>query len=101
MAEKQLWIGDAGVLVRRFLVATCTVSETLVHAQPCPSFLRPSCLLPAMLLCPRSFPGKNAGVVCRFLLRGIFLTQGSNPRLLHQQVDSLPLSHLGSHLHCQ
>ena len=32
--------------------------------------------------------------------RGIFLTQGSNPCLLHVlqwQVDSLPLSHLGSH----
>ena len=36
---------------------------------------------------------------CRFLLQGIFLTQGSNLhllRLLHWQVDSLPLSHLGS-----
>ena len=28
-----------------------------------------------------------------FLLHGIFLTQGSNPCLLHWQVDSLPLSH--------
>ena len=27
---------------------------------------------------------------------GIFLTQGLNPRLLHQQVDALPLSHQGS-----
>ena len=27
---------------------------------------------------------------------GIFLTQGSNPHLLHWQVDSLPLRHLGS-----
>ena len=36
---------------------------------------------------------------CCFLLQGIFLTQGSNPRilhLLHWQADSLPLSHLGS-----
>ena len=31
-----------------------------------------------------------------FLLQGIFLTQGSNQGLLHWQVDSLPLSHLGS-----
>ena len=29
---------------------------------------------------------------------GIFLTQGSNPCLLHWQVDSLPLSHQGSPL---
>ena len=33
---------------------------------------------------------------CHFLLQGIFLTQGSNPHLLHWQVDSLPLSHQGS-----
>ena len=42
---------------------------------------------------------KKTGVGCYFLLQGIFLTQGSNPRLLcllHWQVDSLPLSHLGN-----
>ena len=27
------------------------------------------------------FPGKNTGTGCQFLLQGIFLTQGSNPRL--------------------
>ena len=31
-----------------------------------------------------------------FLLQGIFPTQGSNPRLLHGQADSLLLSHQGS-----
>ena len=43
------------------------------------------------------FPGKNTGVGCHFLLQGIFLTQGSNPRLsclLHWQVDSSPLCYL-------
>ena len=43
--------------------------------------------------------GKNTGVGCRFLLQGIFPTQGSNVCLLcplHWQADSLPLSHLGS-----
>ena len=34
------------------------------------------------------FPGKNTGVGCHFLLQGIFLTQGLNPRPLHWQVDS-------------
>ena len=29
------------------------------------------------------FSNKNTGVGCHFLLQGIFLTQGSNPRLLH------------------
>ena len=33
-----------------------------------------------------------------FLLQGISPTQGSNLHLLHWQVDSLPLSHLGSPL---
>ena len=33
---------------------------------------------------------------CHAPLQGIFPTQGTNPRLLHWQVDFLPLSHLGS-----
>ena len=47
------------------------------------------------LLCLWDFSGKNLGVDCHFLLQGIFLTQGSNTHL-HWQVDSLPLSYLGS-----
>ena len=49
------------------------------------------------LLCPWDFSGKNIGVGCHFLLQGIFLTQGSNPSLLHLlnwQVGSLPVSHM-------
>ena len=34
-------------------------------------------------LCPWDFPDKNTGVSCHFFLQGIFLTQGSNPCLLH------------------
>ena len=45
---------------------------------------------------PWDFSGKNTRVDCHFLLQGIFLTQGSNQSLLHWQVNSLPLSHLGS-----
>ena len=50
-------------------------------------------------LWPWNFPGENTGVGCYFPLQGIFLTQGSNQHLLcllHWQVDSLPLCHLGS-----
>ena len=36
----------------------------------------------ARLLCPWDSPGKNTGMDCCLLLQGIFLTQGSNPRLL-------------------
>ena len=46
------------------------------------------------------FSGKSTGMGCHFLLQGIVSTQGLNLsllRLLHwQEVDSLPLSHLGS-----
>ena len=53
---------------------------------------------PARLLCPWNSLGKNTGVGCHFLLQQIILTQGLNPHLfclLHWQVGSLPLSHLG------
>ena len=43
----------------------------------------------------RIIPGENTGVGCHFLLQGIFLTQGSNPHLLHflhWQMDPLPLA---------
>ena len=45
-------------------------------------------------------PGKNTGVGCHALLQGIFLTQESNPHLLHWQANSLPLSHRGSPKFC-
>ena len=41
-------------------------------------------------------PGKNTGLGCHVLLQGIFPTQELNPSLLHLQVYSLPLHHLGS-----
>ena len=44
----------------------------------------------AMLLCPWDFPVKNPGVGCHFLLQGIFLSQGLNPRILHHRQDSIP-----------
>ena len=38
------------------------------------------------------FPCKNTRVGCHFLLQGIFLTQGSNPHLLHWRRILYPLS---------
>ena len=69
------------------------------HALRCPvlsNSLWPRGLWPTRILCPWDFSGKNTGVGCPFLLQGIFLTQGLNPRALFWQVDSLPRSHLGS-----
>ena len=65
-------------------------------AKSCPTLLQPQGQQPAMLLCPWDFPGKNTGGGCHLLLQLIFLTQGSNPRLLHWQADSSPLRHQGS-----
>ena len=45
--------------------------------------LQPHKLEPTRLLCPGDSPGKNTGVDCHSLLQRIFLTQGSNPGLLH------------------
>ena len=53
-------------------VCVCAQSDSL---SPCE-------LQPTRILCPRDFPGKNTRVSCHFLLQGVFLTQGSNPRLL-------------------
>ena len=56
--------------------------------------VRPHRRRPTRLPHPWDSPGKNTGVGCHFLLQGIFLTQGSNPRLLcllHWQMGSLPL----------
>ena len=53
----------------------------------------------ATRLLSMGFPRQGQWVRCHFLLQGIFSTQRSNLCLLctlHQQVDSLPLRHLGS-----
>ena len=45
-----------------------------------------------------NFPGNNTGVCCHFFLQQIFLTQGLILHLLYWEVNSLPLSYLGSPL---
>ena len=57
-------------------------------AQLCPALVTVAC---QALLSRGVFLVKNTGAGCHFLLRGIFLTQGSNLRLLsllHLQADS-------------
>ena len=58
--------------------------------------LRPHGLQSARLLCPGNSPGKNTRVGCYSLLQGIFLTQGSNPGLLHCRQIPYHLRHQGS-----
>ena len=68
----------------------------VVESLSCVQLLQPHKLYPARLLCPCDFPGKNTGVGCCFLLQGIFLTQGSNPGLLHCRQILYQLSYEGS-----
>ena len=57
---------------------------------------QPHGLLPTKLLCLWNSPGKNTGVSCCSLLHGVFLTQGSNPGLLHCRQILYHLSYEGS-----
>ena len=52
----------------------------------------------ARLLCPCNSPGKNTWVGSHSLLQGIFLTQGSNPGLLHRGQILLQSQPLGKPL---
>ena len=46
--------------------------------------------VPTRVFCPWNFPGKSIGVGCHFLLQGISLTLGIEPRSPALQADTLP-----------
>ena len=85
---KALTHPSCSLLFPRALCCYCCLVAKL-----CPTLLRLHVPQPARLFCPWDIPGKNTTVGCHFLPHGFFPTWGSNPCLLHQQVDSLPLSH--------
>ena len=64
-------------------------------AQSCPTPCDPMAFSPPGSSLSGIFPGKNTGVVCHFLLQGIFPTQGSNPGLPHSRQTLYPLSRQG------
>ena len=70
-------------------------------AHSCPILWGPMDCSPPSSFCPWDSSGKNTGMSCHFFLQGIFPTQGSNPRLLHWQADSLPLRNQGVLKHMQ
>ena len=79
-------------------ISVCVCMHVLSHFG-CVRLFVNQCTVACQAPLSMDFPGKNTGVVCHFLLQGFFPTQGSDPYLLcllHWQVDSLPLSHLGS-----
>ena len=64
-------------------------------AQSCPTLYYPmDCNPPGSFVHGNSL-GKITGVACHALLQGIFLTQGSNPGLLHCRQIPYHLSHQG------
>ena len=74
-----------GIWHHRHYPVLCLVTQSL----------RPRGLQSARLLCPWDSPGKNPALGCYALLQGIFLTQGSNPRLLCCRWTVYRLSHQG------
>ena len=79
------WLGGGGVVL----------SHVQLRATPWTG------LYPVRILCPWNLLTKNTGEGCHSLLQRIFLTQGSNPCLLHLfhwQAVSLPLSYLWSYI---
>ena len=77
----------------------CKYAGMCMHAhllESCPTLCDPMDCSPPGSSVYGDSPGKNSGVGCHALLHGAFLTEGSNPCLLHWEVDYLPLSHQGS-----
>ena len=64
--------------------------------QSCPTLCDPMDYIACQAPLSMEFSSKNTGVGHHLLLLGISLTQESNPRLLHWEMDTLPLSHLRS-----
>ena len=67
----------------------------MLVAQLCPT-LQPQGVKPSRFLCPWNSPGKNTGMGCHSLLRGIFSPQELNLSLLHCRLILYHLSHQGS-----
>ena len=64
------------------LFTLAAVVRACVHAQSRPTLCNPmDCSLPGYSV-HGNFLDKNPGEGCHFPLQGLFLTQGSNPRLL-------------------
>ena len=87
---------DALYIFAEWMKVKCE-SESVSHTVMSDSLWRHE-LLPARLLCPWNYPGKNTGVGCHSLLQGIFSTQGSNPGLLHCRQILYCLRYQGSPL---
>ena len=89
VAKSQTWLSDWTELTENRAVL-CLVSHS------CPTPCDPMDFSPPGFSAHGDSPDKNTGVDCYALLQGIFLTQGSNPGLLHCRRILYHLSHQGS-----
>ena len=71
-------------------------SESVLVTQSCPILWEPMDGSAPGSSVHGDSPGKNIGMSSYFLLQGIFLTQGSNPDLLHSRQIPCHLSHQGN-----
>ena len=79
----ELWEKESRKKLLAMLHPHCPLSAVCLVAQSCLTLCNPmDCSPPGSSVHGHS-PGKNTGVGCHFLLRGIFPTQESNPHLLH------------------
>ena len=93
--------GKCGKSIQRYVSALNTVVYMLSGAPLFGALWTLDHQAPLSMGFPRHSWRPEMGVGCRFLLQGIFQTQGWTLSLLHLlpwQADSLPLSHLGSPL---
>ena len=96
---RRLYLWKRHLLTLPELRACCVCAQLL---QLCPTLCDSMDCSPPGSSDRGDSPGKNTGVGCHALLQGIFLTQGSNPHLLHLlhwQVGSLPLALPGKPIH--
>ena len=75
------------------LICYFSMFSIIITCQSCPTLCNP---MSTSFLFPWNSPGKNTGMGSHSLLQGIFLTQGSNPGLLHCRQILYHLSHQGS-----
>ena len=85
-----------GVQQSDLIIWVCVKEKKVKSLSRVQLFATPWMVACTRLLHPWDFLGKSTGVGCRFLLQGIFLTQGSNPGLPHCRQTLYHLSHQGS-----
>ena len=90
----QTWVSH--ITCRFFMVWTTREAVCVFSCLVMPDSLQPHGLQPIRLLWPWDFPGKDTGVVCHFLLWGIFPTHWLNLGLLHCRQILYQVSYQGS-----